>query len=144
MARLDEKVAFITGAGSGIGRAAARIFAREGARVVIAELKRDLGLEAEKLVKEAGGDATFVETDVTDEDSVRHAIQATVAQVSEAPIVDLQMDASGIRPRRDLPPAGRGEVIRRMPGGLLYPAGHFARTVRLAGKVPLTSPQGWV
>lgn len=64
-----------------------------------------------------------------------------VAQVSEAPIVDLRMDASGIRPRRDLPPAGRGEVIRRMPGGLLHPAGHFAKAVRPAGKVPLTSSQ---
>ena len=52
-----------------------------------------------------------------------------------------QMDASGIRSRRDLPPAGRGEVIRRMPGGLLYPAGHLAIAVRLAnnaGKVSLT------
>ena len=61
-----------------------------------------------------------------------------VAQVDEAGIVDLQMDASGIRPRRDLPPIGRDEVIRRMPGGVPFPAGHFAKAVRLEGKVPLT------
>ena len=61
---------------------------------------------------------------------------SVVAQVGEAGIVDLQMDASGIRPRRDLPPIGRGEVIRRMPGGVPFPAGHFAKAVRLEGKVP--------
>ena len=66
---------------------------------------------------------------------------SVVAQVGEAGIVDLQMeDASGIRPRLALPPTGRGEVIRRVPGGLLYPAGHVAMAVRLEGKVPLTSP----
>ena len=63
---------------------------------------------------------------------------SVVAPVGEAGIVDLQMGASGIRPRRDLPPVGRGEVIRRMPGGLSYPAGHLAMAVRLEGKVPLT------
>ena len=78
MARLENKVAFITGAGSGIARTATQIFAREGARVVIAELKPDLGRECEKMVREAGGDATFVQTDVTEEDSVKNAIQATV------------------------------------------------------------------
>ena len=80
-------MAFITGAGSGIGRAAAQIFAREGARVVIAELKRDLGLEAEDSVNEAGGDAIFVETDVTDEDSVRNAIRATVAHYGKLDVL---------------------------------------------------------
>lgn len=74
MARLENKVAFITGAGSGIARTAAQIFAREGAKVVIAELKPELGQAAERLVREMGGDATFVETDVTQEDSVKSAI----------------------------------------------------------------------
>jgi NAD(P)-dependent dehydrogenase (short-subunit alcohol dehydrogenase family) len=76
--RLDGKVAFITGAGSGIARAAARIFAREGAKVVIAELKPELGRASEEAVRVAGGDATFIETDVTSEDSVRRAIARTV------------------------------------------------------------------
>jgi len=76
--RLAGKVAFITGAGSGIARAAARIFAREGARVVIAEIKDDLGRSSEEAVKAAGGDATFIQTDVTREDSVRQSIAAAV------------------------------------------------------------------
>ena len=78
MARLQGKVAFITGAGSGIARAAARLFAQEGAKVVIAELKPDLGRASEQGVRETGGEATFVETDVTKEESVKLAIQETV------------------------------------------------------------------
>ena len=65
MARLQDKVAFITGAGSGIARAAARLFAQEGARVVIAELKPELGRISEQAVRDIGGEAAFIETDVT-------------------------------------------------------------------------------
>ncbi|HXG18843.1 MAG TPA: SDR family oxidoreductase [Methylomirabilota bacterium] len=78
MGRLEGKVAFITGAGSGIARSAAQIFTREGAKVVIAELKPELGQAAEKLVRDGGGDATFIHTDVTKEESVKNAIRQTV------------------------------------------------------------------
>ena len=106
MGRLQDKVAFITGAGSGIARSAAQMFAEEGARVVIAEIKDELGRECERRIREAGGDATFVETDVTREDSVRNAIQATVEQygkldvlynsaggsiVEDGPVADVEM-----------------------------------------------------
>ena len=87
MARLENKVAFITGAGSGIARSAAQIFAREGAKVVIAELRPELGKAAERLVREAGGNATFVETDVTQEDSVKSAIQATVERYGKLDVL---------------------------------------------------------
>jgi NAD(P)-dependent dehydrogenase (short-subunit alcohol dehydrogenase family) len=79
MGRLQGKVAFITGAGSGIARAAAGLFTQEGAKVVIAELKPELGQASERLIREAGGEATFIETDVTKEESVKRAIQETVA-----------------------------------------------------------------
>ena len=65
MARLEDKVAFITGAGSGIAKSAAHIFAKEGAKIVIAEIQEDLGLQAEKLIKDMGREAIFVQTDVT-------------------------------------------------------------------------------
>lgn len=76
--RLAGKVAFITGAGSGIARAAAKIFAREGARVVIAELKAELGRATEETIREQGGEACFIQTDVTHEDNVRQSIAAAV------------------------------------------------------------------
>ena len=75
MARLAGKVAFITGAAAGIGRATAILFAREGARVTIADI--DLG-EAEQTAHLAGNGAIAIRTDVTDEASVVAAIRATV------------------------------------------------------------------
>jgi NAD(P)-dependent dehydrogenase (short-subunit alcohol dehydrogenase family) len=78
MGRLQGKVAFITGAGSGIARVATRLFTQEGAKVVIAELKPELGQASEQEVRESGGDATFIETNVTKEESVKQAIQETV------------------------------------------------------------------
>ncbi len=80
MGRLDGKVAFITGAGSGIGRAGALRFAREGAKVVVAEISREGGEQTVALVREQGGDSTFIQTDVTDATSVERAIAAAVAK----------------------------------------------------------------
>lgn len=87
MGRLQGKVAFITGAGSGIARAAARLFTQEGAKVVIAELKPELGRAAEQWVREPGGDATFIETDVTKEPSVKSAIQQTVERYGKLDVL---------------------------------------------------------
>ena len=70
MNRLAGKVAGISGAGSGIGRAAARLFVAEGAKVVVAEIDETLG---EASAREAG--ARFVRTDVTDEESVKQMVQ---------------------------------------------------------------------
>ena len=77
MKRLDGRVAFITGGGDGIGRAAALVFAREGAKVVIADINAVLGRETAKAM---GENALFVETDVTREDSVRAAVEAAIAR----------------------------------------------------------------
>jgi NAD(P)-dependent dehydrogenase (short-subunit alcohol dehydrogenase family) len=63
--RLDGKVALITGAGSGMGREAARLFAREGARVVVSDIAEEAGEEATQEIRSDGGDAAFVRTDVS-------------------------------------------------------------------------------
>jgi NAD(P)-dependent dehydrogenase (short-subunit alcohol dehydrogenase family) len=78
--RLAEKVTFVTGASSGIGRAAALRFAAEGAKVVAASRRKDRLDQVVAEIRHQGGEALGVECDVTDEDSVRRAVAATVEQ----------------------------------------------------------------
>src|SRR5437870_4922432 len=78
MCRLSGKVAFVTGAASGIGRAIAVVFATEGARVAVADLDENGAAETVRAIAEAGGDAAAFTTDVTSEDQVRDAIDASV------------------------------------------------------------------
>ncbi|MFH0965429.1 MAG: glucose 1-dehydrogenase [Planctomycetota bacterium] len=76
MDRLKDKVAVITGAGRGIGRAAAELFAKEGAKVVIAEIREELGGETEGAIRKSGGEALFVRTDVSRSRDVQGLMEA--------------------------------------------------------------------
>ncbi len=92
MGRLDGRVALITGAGAGIARAAAAIFAQEGARVALAEINAEAGRATEAMVRDAGGEALFIETDVRQEDSVKSAVTSTVERFGK---LDLLYNCAG-------------------------------------------------
>ena len=76
--RLDNKVALITGAASGIGRASALLFAGEGARVSVVDKNAEMGRQVREEVREAGGEAVFVEADVSDPSACKAMVQQTV------------------------------------------------------------------
>jgi len=78
MKRMQGKVALITGAGRGIGRASAELFAREGAKVVLAEINEERGCAVEEAIRGAGGEAMFVRADASRSEDVRAACAAAV------------------------------------------------------------------
>jgi NAD(P)-dependent dehydrogenase (short-subunit alcohol dehydrogenase family) len=91
--RLDHKVAIITGASSGIGRASALLFAKEGARVVIADLDRTGGEEIVSAITANQGEAIFVATDVTNPSDLENIISQTMAAFSR---IDILFNNAGI------------------------------------------------
>ncbi len=87
MSRLSEKVVYITGAGTGIGRAAACLFAGEGAKVIVAEVDKENGAQTEQMVRDAGGDALYIHTDVTESTSVKASIARAVEHYGKLDVV---------------------------------------------------------
>ena len=87
MGKLEKKVAVITGAASGIGRATAIRFAGEGAAVVIADLNREGGDAAVRDCKENGGNAIFQLTDVSSEENIKSAVDRAVKEFGRLDII---------------------------------------------------------
>lgn len=87
MGRVDGKVAIVTGAGSGIGRATAIALGREGARVALADVDEAGGSDASGDVERAGGVALFQRTDVGSTDDVRALVRATVGRFGRLDIL---------------------------------------------------------
>jgi NAD(P)-dependent dehydrogenase (short-subunit alcohol dehydrogenase family) len=94
--KLSDKVALITGAGSGIGRATARLFAQEGAKIAVADVNPDDGQRTVSEITQSGGDAIFVEADVSRAESVEAMVQKTVAGFGG---LDILYNNAGIFPR---------------------------------------------
>ena len=96
--RLEGKVAIITGGANGMGAEECRIFAREGAKVVIADIVEDEGRKLEAEIAESGGDAVFMKLDVTNESNWAEIVEATVARYGK---VDILVNNAGISGTHD-------------------------------------------
>jgi NAD(P)-dependent dehydrogenase (short-subunit alcohol dehydrogenase family) len=91
--RLNGKVALITGAGSGIGRASAVLFAQEGARILVCDINEAMGKEAVDTIMAKGGEAFFVKADVSNAADVKELMQLCVNQFST---LDILFNSAGI------------------------------------------------
>ncbi len=133
MGRMTQKVALVTGAAQGIGRAAAQLLAREGAKVVLTDVA-DTGEAAAREVREAGGEALFLVHDVTDE----AAWEAVVARTREAfGGLDVLVNNAGISASKPVTELALGEWRRVMAvnlDGVFLGTKHAVRAMRAGGR----------
>jgi len=134
--RLKDKVALITGAGQGIGAAGARVFAREGARVVVADMNAEVGERCVAEIRTAGGEALFQQCDFTDEESVANTVQRTVREYGGLDV--LYNNVGGSTPQdntvTDLPMEEFWSAIKRDLLTTFLACRHGIRAMREAGR----------
>ena len=93
MTQMADKVAIVTGGGSGMGRASSVLFAQEGAAVAVADINEDGGQQTVAMIEQAGGRASFIHTDTGDESSIIQLVEQTAATYGR---VDAMVTAAGI------------------------------------------------
>ncbi|MDD9918010.1 MAG: SDR family oxidoreductase [Rhodospirillaceae bacterium] len=96
MKRLEGKNAVVTGAASGVGRAASLLFAREGAAVACVDIDAEMGAETADMVKDEGGNAVFVETDLTDPAAIDDMARTCMAW---QPVLHVLFNNAGVAER---------------------------------------------
>ena len=119
--RLEGKVALISGGARGMGAAEARLFASEGAKVVLGDVLREEGQQVEAEIAEAGGEAVFVPLDVTSESDWQNAVSVAVERFGKLDILGEQCGhiQPCIHPRAERRRLGQGDGHqrqRRLPG----------------------------
>jgi NAD(P)-dependent dehydrogenase (short-subunit alcohol dehydrogenase family) len=105
--RLAEKVAIITGSGSGMGKVAAEAFASEGASVVVTDISVKDGEETARAIRDAGGSAIFVKANVAVEHEVKHMVESAIDAFGH---VDVLYNNAGIMPTDDTSVTDTSEV----------------------------------
>jgi len=93
MGRVAGKVAIITGAARGLGRASAMVLAREGAAVILTDLRTELGEATAEAIRRGEGDARFLRHDVSREDEWKHVLEATLARYGR---LDVLVNNAGV------------------------------------------------
>lgn len=116
--RLEGKAAVITGASTGIGRASALLFAREGARVLLADIQDEEGASVVREVEAAGGTATYLRTDVARREDNERMIDACISRFGR---LDILFCNAGVTLPRLLPETEDTEIERTLGVNVLGP-----------------------
>ncbi|HBJ32975.1 MAG TPA: short-chain dehydrogenase [Dehalococcoidia bacterium] len=106
--RLESKVALITGGGSGIGRACAEMFAREGARVAVSDISLERAQATTQFVTSHGGDAIAISGDVSVGDDAQNMVSATVEKFGK---LDVLVNSAGVSARNAMPKGSSPEEV---------------------------------
>ena len=129
--RLDGKVAIITGGASGIGEGAVRLFAEEGARVVVADIQDDRG---RALVEAIGGDTSYVHANVGREAEVRGAVEHAVDRFGRLDAIFNNAGFGGVmEPIVDVEEAAYDETMDGLLKGVFFGIKHAARVMQAQG-----------
>lgn len=120
--RLENKIALITGAGSGIGRSTAQLFAKEGATVIVNDLSEENGRGTVELIEQEGGDAVFIQADVTDADSVKRMVEQVIERFARIDVLFNNAGISGIGRLHELEPDEWDRVVRVNIRGVFLPS----------------------
>lgn len=103
MGKLDNKVAIITGGSSGIGAATAKLFAKEGAKIVIVDMNEEKGKAFEQGLKNQGKEVLFVKADVTNEEDVQNVFSTTKSTFGKVDILFNNAGIGSVKPTEELP-----------------------------------------
>lgn len=133
--RLEGKVAIVSGGASGIGEATSRLFAAEGASVVIADVDDKRGPALESDIRNDGGEAAFIKLDVTDEDQWRAVVAETVARFGKLDVVvnNAGISAPGRPPTEEQTVEGWDAVMAVNARGVFLGTKHAIPEMRKAG-----------
>ena len=135
--RLDDKVALITGAGSGLGRESAMLFAHEGASVAVVDIDEQRAKDAVALIDEQGGTAIAITADVSVESDVEAAVAATVSHFGRLDIMfanaGVTVPGRGAIAITDLTEAQWDEVVDINLKGVFFCLKHAARVMKPQG-----------
>jgi NAD(P)-dependent dehydrogenase (short-subunit alcohol dehydrogenase family) len=120
--RLEGKIVLITGAGSGIGKSSAQLFAKEGAVVVVNDLDAANGSETVKEIQEAGGTALFIQADVTQPDSVKEMVAQAISKYKRIDVLFNNAGISGVGALHEVEPETWDRVMNVNIRGVYVPS----------------------
>ncbi|WP_261305165.1 SDR family NAD(P)-dependent oxidoreductase [Paenibacillus andongensis] len=119
--RLQNKIILITGSGSGIGKATALLFAKEGATVIVNDLAADKGQETVDEITSGGGSAVFIQADVTIPESVKSMVDEVIARFGRIDVLFNNAGVSGVGAIHEVEPEAWDRVININIRGVFLP-----------------------